>query len=87
MEEVMLNEQYRGFMEASLVLSDAYGQGQITNLDFYDKQCLAIARQISGKRLHTIDACLLENEMPVVLLKSLNAVYNGVSNRNNSSGR
>lgn len=78
-EKVLLDPYFSGFLESAFVVSDAYEQGTLSNLDAFRRQSQAIAEEIAGGDVEMRE--LIDEEMPVVMKTALNAILNGVVGR------
>lgn len=79
LEEVLLNKRYSAFMKGALAMSDAYEKGLITNLSDFDSQWQVLAEEITGHKITTMQNCITsDQELPVVIAKVLNGLYNGI---------
>ena len=81
LEKLLLKPEYASFLSSSFSISDDYERGLIKDLKEFRKQCTYIAREISGNEdLETVE--LVEDEnIPTVIKMALNAMLNGLCNR------
>jgi iron complex transport system substrate-binding protein len=77
-ENLLIDDRYAGFIESALALSDDYEKGLIKDLTCFNVWCKAIAGNIAGKRIDSLDDLVRGEDMPVVLKAALNAILNGV---------
>ncbi len=78
---VLLDSRYAGFMAASLALSDSHEQGLTADLSTHETWCRSIAAEIAGAPIERFAERVEMQKLPVVLRMSLNAVLNGVYQR------
>jgi len=81
LEAVLLNPRHAAFVKAAFALSDAREAGRVQNLTAFRRRSLAVAREISGKRLPELQALVLDDDLPPVLGMALNGIVNGVCAR------
>lgn len=79
-EHLLLSKEISGFMESALSLSDAYERGQMKSLDAFDLWCGQMAENIAGQPVKIEDATL-DDHVPIVIKKALNAVMAGAKAR------
>lgn len=81
LEKTLLDPRYAGFIESSLVLSDAYEKSLVTDLSTYESLCMEVAGEIAGENVeNTVDLVAPAN-IPTVLKKGINALLNGLFHR------
>ncbi len=82
-EHLLLNPRYAGFMEMALSLSDDYEKGLIKDISSFEKFADSIALEICDDNMKKTKQMIVEsNELPYVIKTALNAIFNGVYNRN-----
>ena len=80
LEKLLLQKRYRAYVEGALSLSDAYEKGLVSNLSDFDTQCLAMAEEIAGRNINVLEDCVNPDpQLPLVLKKTLNTLYNGIA--------
>jgi len=77
-EELLLQPQYAGFMEAALALSDDYEKGLVKDLTTFNMWCSAIAGQIAGRQIPEMKEIAKTKNVPPVIGAAINALLNGV---------
>ena len=83
LEEILLEPRYAGFIESSLILSDDYEKGLLTDLTAYDLYCKTIAEEIAGRKIEHMEDLIEMKELPIVLKQAVNALLNGIYYRFN----
>ena len=77
-EKLLIDDRYASFIESALALSDDYEKGLIKDLTYFNMWCKAVAENISGKRIDSLDDLVQGDDMPVLLKAALNAILNGI---------
>jgi len=81
MEKLLLDSRYAGFLAMTLQLSDIHAKGLADDLSAYDSQCLLVANEIADNKMDEVQDCLDGDEATVVVVRGLNALYNGLLRR------
>lgn len=81
LEEIFLEPRYASFIESSLILSDDYEKGLLKDLTAYKRYCKIIAEEIAGNKIESMSDFIDMDNLPVVLEMALNAIINGVQQR------
>ncbi|MBF0203186.1 MAG: adenosylcobinamide amidohydrolase [Desulfamplus sp.] len=77
-EALLLDVRFKGFMEMALSLSDDYEKGLIKDLTLFETMCMDVARLIAGKEIQKMKPIITRNDVPTVIAKAINALFNGV---------
>ena len=80
-EHLLLEDEYAGFMETALAVSDEYEKGLIRDLTLFEALCRQVAEKISGAPLGDMTDYLAGQDFPQVLKAALNAVIAGAAGR------
>ncbi len=81
LEEILMEPRYAGFMQSAFALSDAYDRGLFTDLAAHELWCKTIAEEIAGMKIPQLRDLVGEEDIPLPLKMSLNALLNGISFR------
>ena len=80
-EEILLDQRYAGFVEASFAISDNYERRLISDLRAYELWCKSVAEEIAGKEISVLKDRIAINTLPPVMKLALNGIINGVYHR------
>ena len=83
-EHLLLNPRYAGFMEMALSLSDDYEKGLIKDISSFEKFADSIALEICDDNMDETKEMIKQqqsNNLPHIIKIALNAIFNGVYNR------
>jgi iron complex transport system substrate-binding protein len=80
-EEILLDQRYAGFVEASFAISDNYERRLIADLRAYELWCKSVAEEIAGKEISVLKDRIAINTLPPVMKLALNGIINGVYHR------
>ena len=81
LEEILMTPRYAGFVQSAFALSDAYDRGLFTDLTAHELWCKTIAEEIAGMKIPHLRDLVGEEDIPLPLKMSLNALLNGISFR------
>lgn len=77
-EALLLDARFKGFMEMALGLSDDYEKGLIKDLTLFETLCRDVAQMVAGKEIQEMKPIVTRQDMPAVIVKAVNALFNGV---------
>jgi len=80
-DELLTRPESAGFLEAALALSDAWEQGQITDLSAYERWCQQVAETLAGRPLLPEEWPRLPEELPKPLRLAGEAILSGVGGK------
>ncbi len=75
-EQLLLEEDYSGFLAAAFAISDQYERGLIVDLGSFDSWCRVIASQIAGRAVSSVEVD--DVSQPLVVRKALGAMLTGL---------
>ena len=79
LEKILLKPEYASFISSSFSISDDYERGLITDLTQFEKWCITVAEDISGKEIIELKEYIIkDSDAPVVIRMALNALLNGI---------
>ena len=78
MDNLLLQPMYASFIKSSLTLSDDFEKGLIHDLAPFELWCKAMAEQIAGKEIVQMENLVEQEDIPIVIRMSLNALLNGL---------
>lgn len=81
LEEILLQPRHAAFIESALALTDAHERGLVSNLDSFDSWCRTVAVEVAGREIPHWRELVSDDQIPVVLKMSLNALLNGLAER------
>ncbi|MBW2709718.1 MAG: adenosylcobinamide amidohydrolase [Deltaproteobacteria bacterium] len=81
LEEILMEPRYAGFVQTAFALSDNYQRGLINDLSSYQLWCQTVAEEIAGREIPQFRDLVTDENIPVPLKMSLNALLNGISFR------
>ena len=79
LEKILLKPESASFISSSFSISDDYERGLITDLTQFEKWCITVVEDISGKEIAELKEYLIDDsDVPVVIRMALNALLNGI---------
>ena len=83
LEHLLLDPHYAGFIESALAISDAHEKGLVRDLTSFDQYCRSMAQNLAGRNIYDWRTCIRkEGELPQPLSMALEALLNGLKQRN-----
>lgn len=87
LEKLLLEERYAEFMLQAMALSDAFESGLAGKSNYYTTECRNIAEEVAGGAIPELRKIIsTERKMPVILESALNALLNGIYQREIARG-
>ncbi|MGD9161069.1 MAG: adenosylcobinamide amidohydrolase, partial [Desulfobacteraceae bacterium] len=80
-ERILNIPQYASFISSALAISDDYENGLVTDLTGFKAWCYDVAYDISGQKFSKMEDFLDNEKIPVVIRMALNALLNGIYQR------
>jgi len=80
-EQVLLDPQYQGFLEAALALSDGAERRTVNDFGLYETWCLDVAGRIAGHKVDRLVDHISGDAFPLPLSMALNAIFTGVAEK------
>ena len=79
LEGVFVRPEYASFISSSFSISDDYETGLIADLTQFEKWCISIAGDISGKEITELkDYMVKDSSTPIIIRMAMNALLNGI---------
>jgi iron complex transport system substrate-binding protein len=78
LEQLLLESEIAGFIEAALVISDQYERGLITNISGFEIWCDQMTAKIAGKPVPEKQVFEFSKPVPPILNMAFDALLNGV---------
>jgi adenosylcobinamide amidohydrolase len=78
MDNLLLQPIYASFLMSSLTLSDDFEKGLIHDLAPFELWCKTMAKQIAGKEIDQMKDLVGQQDIPIIIRMSLNALLNGI---------
>ena len=78
-EQVLLDPQYQGFLEAAMALSDGFERETVSDFGLYEAWCFDVAGRIAGSKVDRLVDHFSADAFPVPLSMALNAIFTGVA--------
>ena len=77
-EQVLLEPDYAGFLEAAMAIGDGTERGTVNDLQGFETWCLDVAGQLAGQKVEALTMHVGNDEMPKPLSMALDALFTGV---------
>ena len=87
LEQLLLDPEYGGFVEAAFALSDGFERNDIRDLHFFASWCQVVAEAIGGSEVREITPYFVSDVLPEPLSMAMNAIFTGIAQKIPAVGR
>ena len=77
-DDLLADPYYASFIESALAINDAYRQGHVKNLDFFDATCAAVGTRLTGRAAFS-PPDVSRVPLPPIIAKALGTLVTGVT--------
>lgn len=81
LEQILLDPEYAGFVEAAFALSDGVERDTLCDLQLFASWCRTVAGRIGGNEATEVTPYFFSDALPAPLSMAMNAIFTGIAGK------